>query len=438
MFSYHPVNASKISSWRYPLNRITGPDNSLFGRLTTFPIADRFTFICRVKVLFLHQHFKTPYGGGAIRSYYLARALVDAGIPAVIITAHGHPYRMEIIDGIEVHYANVPYDNRFGFYRRSLAFFSFVWKAIRIAGTIPGVSVCYAMSVPLTVGIAARVIKRRYGIPYVFEVGDLWPDAPVQMGYIRNPVLRAWLFRLERKIYRNAHALVGLSPPIVETLIAKSPATAVQLIPNMSDTAYFFPTAKDPVLVEQFNVGGKFVIAYTGAIGVANGIDQLLLAARACRDNRTPVHFIICGDGALLPEIQQQARQLENVSILPFRDRNGVRDILNVSDAVFISYEPVPILETGSPNKYFDGLAAGKLIIVNFGGWIRSEIEERQCGVYADPHHPEDFPKILEPFLGGNRLTECQNNSRLLAEQKYSRSKLSQTFLELIKKTAPK
>ena len=54
---------------------------------------------------------------------------------------------------------------------------------------------------------------------------------------------------------------------------------------------------------------------------------------------------------------------------------------MNVTDATFICYKPVPILETGSPNKYFDGLARGKLILVNFGGWIKEEIEAKRCGV---------------------------------------------------------
>jgi hypothetical protein len=58
---------------------------------------------------------------------------------------------------------------------------------------------------------------------------------------------------------------------------------------------------------------------------------------------------------------------------------------MNITDASFIFYKPVPVLETGSPNKFFDGLAAGKLIIINFGGWIKTEIEENKCGVYVNP-----------------------------------------------------
>ena len=66
--------------------------------------------------------------------------------------------------------------------------------------------------------------------------------------------------------------------------------------------------------------------------------------------------------------------QLTNLTWVPFQSRDGVKQIMNITDANFICYQPVKILETGSPNKYFDGLAAGKLTIVNFGGWVEEEI----------------------------------------------------------------
>ena len=84
---------------------------------------DAFLYFAQVKVLILHQHFKIPTIGGAIRSYYLARALVERGVGVVVITGHNEKYyRSENIDGIQVHYLPVPYDNRFGFYRRIFSF----------------------------------------------------------------------------------------------------------------------------------------------------------------------------------------------------------------------------------------------------------------------------------------------------------------------------
>jgi glycosyltransferase involved in cell wall biosynthesis len=92
----------------------------------------------------------------------------------------------------------------------------------------------------------------------------------------------------------------------------------------------------------------------------------------------------------------------------------------------------VPVLETGSPNKYFDGLAAGKLIIVNFGGWIREEIERNGCGVFISSDSPVDFVTRITPFLKDETLLrQHQQEARRLAEKKYSRQKLSKEFASI-------
>jgi glycosyltransferase involved in cell wall biosynthesis len=396
-----------------------------------------FCFLCSVKVLLLHQHFKTPQTGGAIRSYYLAKALVDNGIEVIVITAHGQQrYQKKIIEGIEVHYLPVPYDNRFGFYQRGMSFLKYVWKSVGLVSRFNNVDLCYAISVPLTVGLAAMRIQSRFKIPFIFEVGDLWPEAPVQLGYIHNPVLKAVLFRLEKKIYQRAEAIVALSPSIKSSIESKIPRKPVHVITNMADTDFFKPAPKNSALEKKFGVDGKFVISYIGAIGVANGLDYYLECARACQRVGLPIHFILCGDGASLKGLRifSQKLELKNISIIPFQDRDGVREILNVTDASFICYKPVPVLETGSPNKYFDSLAAGKLVLINFGGWIKEEIEREQCGVYIDRAHPTDIVNRIKPFLEDRLLLEkYQRASRTLAENKYSRSKLSSEFVELIK-----
>src|SRR5258708_23201299 len=172
-------------------------------------------FLCAVKVLILHQHFKTPETGGAIRSYYLAKALVDRGIETIVITgSHEKKYKRESLEGIEVHHLPIAYENAFGFSKRSLSFLIYVWKSTRLARKIPGIDICYAISTPLTVGLAALSLKRKAKLPYIFEVGDLWPDAPVQMGFAKNYFFVSMFFRLEKTIYQNTNSVVALSQPL--------------------------------------------------------------------------------------------------------------------------------------------------------------------------------------------------------------------------------
>jgi glycosyltransferase involved in cell wall biosynthesis len=148
-----------------------------------------------------------------------------------------------------------------------------------------------------------------------------------------------------------------------------------------------------------------------------------------------PIHFLLCGEGAMKEQLQRTAERLHltNVSFVPFQNRDGVKELLNVTDAVFICYQPVPILESGSPNKYFDGLAAGKLIIINFDGWIRHEIEAEECGFAVNAKDPSTFASKITSYLEDNdRLKRSQERSRALAEKKYSRKLLSEKFFSSI------
>jgi glycosyltransferase involved in cell wall biosynthesis len=136
----------------------------------------------------------------------------------------------------------------------------------------------------------------------------------------------------------------------------------------------------------------------------------------------------------MLDELKQEAtrQNLPNVSFTGFLDRVGVQEILRAADAVFVSYLPAPILETGCPNKYFDGLASGKLIIVNFGGWIRTEIEGAGCGVYVDQMNPGSFVRQIQPFINDKlRLQEAQHKARQLGQQRYSRTQVGEQFASL-------
>jgi glycosyltransferase involved in cell wall biosynthesis len=388
----------------------------------------------------LHQHFLTPAEGGAIRSYYLAKALVDAGIKTVVVTGSNRP-QSEIVnvEGIEVHYLPIPYQNGFHFYQRIWSFIKYISKSLKKISTLRDVDVCYAISVPLTIGLVALRIKSKFKIPYLFEVGDLWPDAPIEMGFIKNAIAKKILYSLEHKIYKNSLGVVALSTAIQDEIRKKVRTKHISLIPNFSDTEFYLPTEKNSELEIQYNVEDKFVVSYVGAHGYANGLINVLQNAKLCQEKSLPVHFVFCGAGAKLEnlKLEREALQLNNVSILGFRNREGVKEVLNITDAAFISFLPFPILETGSPNKYFDGLSAGKLIITNFKGWVKQEIESEGCGFYASG--PQDFIAKLLPYLENHELLkQGQQKARQLAERKYSRSLLGNSFVELIRSSATK
>jgi glycosyltransferase involved in cell wall biosynthesis len=389
-----------------------------------------------VNVLILHQHFNTPQSGGALRSYFLAKAAVEQKWKVSVITGSSEKnYQVNNLEGISVHAVPVLYSNYFGFWKRIFSFLQYAWWCIKLSKKFRDVDVCYAISTPLTVGLAARWLKRRYKIPYIFEVGDLWPDAPIELDVINNPILKKYLLSMERKIYREAQSIVALSPAIQSAIEKKCPGKSVHIISNMADTDFFQPETKSKELERQFGIEGKLVISYFGAMGFANGLEYLLQAAKACEHTKVPVHFVLAGEGVERKNLESQARALNlpNLSFQSFRNREGIRELMNITDIVFVCYRNAPILETGSPNKFFDGLAAGKMIMLNFSGWLRTEIEKNNCGVYVHAAHPIEVQTQLERLLNEGNLSGYQKNSRMLAEKSFSRVALTQQWLSVIK-----
>ena len=390
-----------------------------------------------MKILYLHQYFKTPIEGGAVRSWYLAKSMVDAGHDVVMITSHNQPYAVsKTIDGITVHYLPVYYDNRLGFTGRILSFIKFFWLAFQKSKREYSVDICYATSTPLTIGLLAWWLKKARRIPYVFEVRDLWPEAPVQMGIVRNVLLKKLLYKMEALIYRHAEQMVALSPGIrdgIEKVCADKPIT---IIPNISDCDFFQPESKDPQLEKIFNVENRFVVSYFGAAGPVNKLDYLVDIIRYCKHHsRDDLFFLIQARGAELARIEKEIEALHwpYVHFLNYSGKDSLKNLLNVTDAVYISFDNKPVLQSNSPNKFFDSIASGKLCIVNTKGWIKELIEREEFGFYANPEVPGDFLRKLEPFIKDKtRLLTIHNRARRTAEQYYSRDILSARLLTIL------
>jgi glycosyltransferase involved in cell wall biosynthesis len=388
-----------------------------------------------MKILYIHQYFNTYVDGGSSRSYYLSKALVENGHTVEVITSHNQKtYRKSVVEGITVHYLPVYYDNCLGFGGRIYAFIKFVVKAYRLASTIQNADLCYATSTPLTVGIIACLLKKWHNLPYYFEVRDLWPQAPVEMGVIRNPLLIKGLFALEKYIYRQASKIIALSPGIEQAIISKTgDASKVHMLPNMADCGFF--AFEDTLSALPENHRNKFTIAYFGAVGKVNFLESFIEVARFFEKKKlNNVHFLIIGRGNQWQPIKDLVLQygLSNVQFIPHTSKFELRSMLAAVDAVYISFAQLPVLETSSPNKFFDSLAAGKLCIVNTKGWIKTCIEEAGCGFYAEPDKPEQLYKKLLPFMASKRkLAEARTAARLLAEKEFSRERITAHFIRL-------
>jgi glycosyltransferase involved in cell wall biosynthesis len=397
-----------------------------------------------MRILYLHQFFTTRAGVGGTRSYEFARRFAAAGHEVVMVTAarEADPPRREC-DGIQVvavrgGYADYVAGTAVSYPRRMVEFARFTAASAVAAMRAPRPDVVYATSPPLTVALAALAARARHRAPVVFEVRDLWPEAPIQMGALRNPLLRAGARMLERLAYRAAARVIALSPGIREgVLAAGAPPAKVEVIPNAADLDLFSPELDGAGERRRLGLAGKFVCSYFGTMGEANDLGQVVEAAKLlARRGEDGVTFVLLGQGKQRGELEQRAHGLHNVVFVdPIADKGSVARLAAASDACLTVFKDVPVLATCSPNKLFDTFAAGRPAIVNTEGWQRELVERHDAGVYAAG--PEG---IAEQTLWlrdhPDEVRRRGANARRLAEREFDRDALAARALAVLERAA--
>lgn len=393
-----------------------------------------------MNILYIHQYFLTPQEPGGTRSYWLAQELIKNGHQVTMLTSSSK-YKEEIkevnVDGIKVIYIKEDYDQNMSIARRLKAFVKFMYKASRLGLQQKNIDIVFATSTPLTIGIPALVLKWFKKLPYIFEVRDLWPEVPIQMGAIKNPFMIKATRLLEKIIYKNANHVIALSPGMQDGVIKYIPKEKTSMISNMAKIDEFWPREKNESLITQLGLKkDSFKIIHFGSLGKANGAYTIIESAKLMKEIND-VEFLFVGGGSTEQELVDEVNKykLTNVKFLGKFPMKEVSEIVNFSDVSMISFLDLPILYTNSPNKLFDSLSAGKPIIVNSAGWTKDIAEEYNCGYYVNPQKAQELmEKIIYLKNNPTLVKEMGEKSRNLAETKYDKSILCKEFVEVIKK----
>jgi len=401
-----------------------------------------------MRIVYIHQFFATRDSSlGLIRSYEFSRRMVEAGHEVVMITSGSRlPERYSErlfargdVDGIDVRSVRVRYSNYMGYGRRIISFLAFTFGATWLALTAPRPDVVFATSTPLTAGVPGWIAATVRRAPFVFEVRDLWPEAAIQLGALkRQGVLARMAKTLERFLYRRSASVIALSPGMAEGVILEGiPAARVHMIPNSCDLDLFRPGPKDPEFVERYALGERFVVGYAGAIGPSNALeDSVPEAARLLKGRgRDDIVFLVVGDGKCLPLIREIKERdgLDNLILAGSMPKRDIPRVTRTADALMALFADVPILYTNSPNKFFDGLATGRPMIVNSPGWTKQLLEEYGAGVYVPPGDGVSLAAEIERLADNpDETRRMGERARRLAEERFDRNDLAEQFVDVL------
>ncbi len=386
---------------------------------------------------------------GSTRSYELARRLVAEGHEVHMLTTDrtlnksNKNWYKTIEEGINIYWYSVPYSNCMSYTRRIKAFIKFIFAASFKALSIK-VHIIFCTSTPLTVvipGIIASLFQR---IPMIFEVRDLWPEIPIEIGAIKNIFLKKVVISLAKFAYNRSDFIIALSPGMKEGIMKYGISHhKIKIIPNSCDIELFNVSASKG---KEFRKRNKWLdnnplIVYTGTLGRINGVTYLVKLAYEIFNMNSSFRFLIVGNGYEYKKVKETAKKLniykKNFFMLPEISKIEMPTILSAADIATSLFINLPGMEANSANKFFDALAAGKPIAINYKGWQANLLNESGAGIILSYNNIQEAAQELMLFINDSeRMRKARQAARRLAYTKFNRDLLAKDFESILINTA--
>ena len=379
-----------------------------------------------MNILYLHQYFNTPSIPGSTRSYEFAKRLVARGDTVHMVTTNWQgKSKLSFTNesGINVYWAPIPYANKMNFLRRIWAYLGYVWFSF-IIGHKLNYDLIIASSTPLTIAIPALWLKRAKRAKMIFEVRDLWPQLPIAIGALKSPIMIKIAQFLEKKAYAGSEKVIALSIGMNSVLKERVPSNKISVVTNLSDRKNFKVSDQKGINFRKNypGISNHPLIVYTGVFGRVNGVIYLVEIAKEIQKINPNVRFLLTGDGFEGEKIKKQSIKYNLLNKILFMERylpkNEMPDLLSAATITTSFFIDLPEMGHNSANKFFDGLAAGKPIMINYGGWQADLLKESGAGFIIPQNNSSQAAKILNDVLTNDEtLNQMKKASRQLSHQ---------------------
>lgn len=393
-----------------------------------------------MRFLILTQYFPPEIGGAPTRLQSMAEQLIRLGYEVEVVTARPNYPRGKIFDGrgwrfyvrenrngIVVHRVWV-YPAVGGGIARIVNYASFALTSVFGLFRAKKPDYLFVESPPLLNCFPAFLAKLVWRVPYIFNVSDLWPDAIIESGFIKEGFAHRVLLAMEAWAYRHAAYVNGVTQGIRDVLIErkKVPVEKVLFLPNGVDAIRYQPRPPDEQFKKALGLEGKRVILWAGTIGFAHGLEFVLQAAKML-ETHSEIHFLFLGDGSARRslELLNAELHLHNVTFLDPVAMEDLPPYYSIAECGLASLRVMPAHEGARPSKIFPILASGKPLIFVGTGECARLIESAHAGIVVPPENPEALVKgILTLFEEPGLTRELGESGRKFVEQNYEWSSL--------------
>lgn len=363
---------------------------------------------------------------------------VMAGLPNSVkgVDASGWQ-QTPVHNGVQIHRLRHSTFPKHRMWLKALNYLSFVRSARRFLKRVQAPDVVVFETDPFLLPLEADRLRRRTGCRVVGYLQDVYPDVAVTLGKIPN----AWPIRQLRKrlfdVYRHCDAMVVLSEDMKQLLVDSGVAEhRIAIVPNWTDTGRVFPVphAQNPFRT-QHGFADKFVVMYSGNLGLTQRLEEVLQAAKAvCSDSR--IHFVFVGKGSQEHSLKQLASSLElpNITFLDYQPQSELANSLSGADLHLVPLT-AGLAKCLMPSKLYGIMAAGRPCLTNAPPEteLHRIVKQKSIGLTVSQGSiPELANVILQSASQQEELCRMGQRARQLAETEYTREMSIQKFRDVL------
>ena len=397
-----------------------------------------------MRILILTQYYPPEIGAPQARLSELAAHFVNHGHSVSVLTAmpnyplgkiypgYGGLLRKEHQGRLEIFHTFIYPTQKTTFVARIANYLSFACSSAVLGSFLLSRSdFLLVESPPLFTGLSGTWLSKLKRARLIFNVSDLWPESAVRLGILRSESLTcrlsAWL---ERFCYRHAWLITGQSKSILADIRERFPDRATFHLSNGVDTKRFHFDRRTQKARECLNGNDKVVVLYAGLHGLAQGLDQVLEAAAALRQE-SGLQFVLIGDGPEKRALIDRARRLDLKNFL-FLDPRPAKEIPALVAAADIVLVPLKMYIPGAvPSKLYEAMASGRPVVLIAEGEAADIVREHQAGIVIEPGHIPSLVNAIRTLQTQPSLRRTLGeNGRRGAEEHFDRAKIAAHFME--------
>lgn len=402
-----------------------------------------------MNILFFVENFPPERNAAASRVFERACYWVEWGHEVTVVTSAPNFPEGRVYDGYKNSWHNVEYISGIrvirvktfisaneGKWRRIADFLSFMFTGYIAALFEAKPDIVVASSPQFFAAVGGWVLSRTKLVPFVFELGDLWPASIVAVGAMRRGFLLRWMERLELYLYRESAAVVALTSAFKDDLVRRGidPAKVFVVI-NGVDLARYAPRLRDQGLAESLGIAPEnFVIGYVGTHGMAHALEKVLDAAELARGTR--LRFLFVGSGAARESLVAEAtrRGLSNVIFIAAQPKNQMPAYWSLCDVALAHLKNTPVFETVIPSKIFEAMGMGLPVLLAAPKGEASEIvESYEAGLWVAAEDPAQLVDAATRLMEDQELYKRLRANSLASAPLFSRERQAKDMMVVLK-----